>query len=338
MSIVSSESARKKRFLVSRTVTFYESDKWRDDVDLVDERAYVGSRVRKFPRPAQRWADRWFKFQFALRLLVQSRGYHGVAVGRYGMWLPVLQRLLRIHKPVVLTDVEWPKVKEGRLNRAAALGSRAILVFTSEEIARYSRQYNIPLEKFVLGLAPFERRYVYPASEQGYIFSGGAQARDWETLARAVEGLPYPVRVFSRDPMPFITPNMTVGAVSEEEYFSQMARASCVVVTVKSEPMRLTGMRTWTAAMAMGKVVIVTEALGAPDYMQQGVSGFYTDYADWKAVRRHIVQVMEDAELRRKVGQAARERAWREFSPDAFRSRVLALLEAQPTELAGSCS
>jgi glycosyltransferase involved in cell wall biosynthesis len=90
--------------------------------------------------------------------------------------------------------------------------------------------------------------------------------------------------------------------------------------------------------MAMGKVVIVTEALGAPDYMQQGVSGFYTDYADWKAVRRHIVQVMEDAELRRKVGQAARERAWREFSPDAFRSRVLALLEAQPTELAGSCS
>ncbi len=336
--MVPADPPKTKRFLVSRTQTFYESDEWRDDVELVDEPAYVNSRVRKFPRLAHKWASRWFKLQFALRLLALSKGYQGVAIGRYGMWLPILQRLLRIRKPVVMMDVEWPKIKKGRIPRAAALGSRATLVFTSEEIARYSKQYSIPLEKFMLGLAPFERRYVYPASEEGYIFTGGAQARDWETLARAVETLPYPVRVFSREPMPFTTPNMAVSAVSEEEYFSQMARASCVVITVKPEPMRLTGMRTWTTAMAMGKAVIVTEPLGAPDYMQQGVSGFYTDYGDWKAVRRYIVQVMENAELRKNVGKAARERAWSEFSPDAFRSRVLALLEADPFGLAGSCS
>jgi glycosyltransferase involved in cell wall biosynthesis len=323
-----SDLVGKKRFLVSRTQTFYDDDKWRDDVDLVDERTYVLARARKFPRLAHQWALWWFKLQFALRLLVVSRGYRGVAVGRYGMYLPALQRLLGIRKPVVMMDVEWPKVKRGIIARAAALGSRAVMAFTSVEIQRYSQQYKIPPTKFVLSFAPFEMRCIYPVSDDGYIFSGGVESRDWETLARAIESLPYPVRVFSREPMPFAAANVTVSSVSEEEYFRQMARASCVVITLRPEPLRITGMRTWTAAMAMGKVVIVTEPLGAPEYMQNGISGFYTNYGDWNGVRRYIVQVMEDDEVRRAVGQAARERAWKEFSPNAFRSRVLALLDS----------
>lgn len=327
------------RILVTRTLTFNESRGWRDDVDLIDERRWVNARVGRFPKPLRRWARQWFEFQFGVRLLLSSRGYRAVAVGRYGIWLPVLQRLLRIKRPVVMTDVEWPKLKDGKLNRAAARGSAAVLAFTNVEASRYSRQYRIPREKFALSPAAFQESDIHQVSEGGYIFSGGGQARDWETLAKAVEPLQYPVRAFGYS-VPFVSRNMTVGAVSREQYFIQMAGASCVVITLKPEPLRITGMATWVTAMAMGKVVIVTEPLAAQEYMEQGVSGFYTDYGDWEAVRRCIVQVMDDARLRRRIGQAARERAWKEFSPGAFRSRVLSILDGQvvkgETHLVGS--
>lgn len=335
-------SKAKDRLLVSRTVTFHDAEEWRGDVDLVDERGYVNSRAGKFPRHVRPWAHRWFEFQFALHLLFHSRRCRAAVVGRYGIWFPVVQRMLGIRRPVVMTDIEWPKVKKGRLNRAAALGSIAVSAFTRVEIERYSRRYRIPREKFFLCPATFQATDIFPSSDRGYIFSGGRQARDWGTLAKASQGLPYLVRVFTDNPVPVLTPNMTVESVNREQFCRQMAGASCVVITLRPEPMRITGIMTWATAMAMGKVVIVTEPLGAPDYMEHGVSGFYTDYGDWEAVRRHIVQVMEDAELRRRVGQAARERAWKECSPDAFRSRVLRVLDGQrrteelcPTEVPG---
>jgi len=81
--------------------------------------------------------------------------------------------------------------------------------------------------------------------------------------------------------------------------------------------------------MAMGKVVIVTEPFGAPDYMDQGASGFYVNHGDAEGLRRCIDLVMRDPELRKQVGGAARERAWREFSPEVFRRRILSLLAGE---------
>ena len=106
-----------------------------------------------------------------------------------------------------------------------------------------------------------------------------------------------------------------------------MAAASCVVIPVLREPVRHTGLLTWTNAMAMGKVVIVTDPHGAPDYMEHGVSGFYVNHGDAEALRKTILLVMEDAALRKRIGEAARERAWKEFSPEVFRRRILSLLK-----------
>lgn len=47
---------------------------------------------------------------------------------------------------------------------------------------------------------------------------------------------------------------------------------------------------------------------------------------DGKVLRECVVKVMEDAALRKRVGEAARAHAWREFSLEVFRHRVLALL------------
>ena len=102
-----------------------------------------------------------------------------------------------------------------------------------------------------------------------------------------------------------------------------------MVILLIQEPMRATGIHTWGIAMAMGKVVIVTGTDGPSDYFEHGISGFYVDYGDAAALRHYIDLVMKDQELRRRVAEAARERAWKEFSPEVFRLRVLSLLKGE---------
>ncbi len=322
------------RFLVSRTVSFRDRDPWPGDTDIVDELDYVESRFSKFPRRLQELAQRWYEFQYALSLLRRCRGYDGVAVGRYGIWFPVLQRLLGLRRRVVMTDIEWKDPRGGRVNRAASLASAAVCCMTRAEIEMYSRLFKIPHENFVLVPLAFQRGDICSAKDDGYVFAGGTQGRDWDTFVKAVDGLPYQIKVFTNRRLPYIPANTTVGFVSREQFYAHMAAASCVVMTLNPEPARIPGTTTWTAAMAMGKVVIVAEPRGAPDYMEQGVSGFYVNYGDAEALRYYIDLVMKDSELRKRVGEAARERAWREFSPDVFRRRVLSLLEGEAPVLA----
>ena len=317
------------RFLVTRTISFFDDDPWGPNVDVENEAGYVNSRVDRLPLRMRNLAQRWYEFQFALRLLRRSRRYDGFAVGRYSIWFPILHRLFRLHGPVVMTDTEWKRASGGRVNRAAATSSAVVCSNTRAEIERYSRQYGIPAAKFELVPLAFQRRDIHePATDEGYVFAGGAQGRDWQTLVDAVDGLPYGVQVYTNNKLPRVPVNTEVHYVGRTEFYRRMAAASCVVVPLLAEPLRITGTTTWTAAMAMGKVVIVTEPDGAPDYMEHGVSGFYVNHGDAKALRECIVKVMEDAALRKRVGKAARERAWREFSPEVFRRRVLGLLKA----------
>ena len=315
-------------FYVSRTVTFDLPDSWGDNVHLVNERGYVNSHVAAYPVFLHGVIRRWFEFWFSLKLLFRTSCYDCIAVGRFGLWVPILVSLLFLKRRVVLMDVEWPKVKRGLFNKAASLGSVAVCCFTSEEIRRYSLQYNIPKNKFKLVQAPFDSKNVIDTIDGGYVFAGGYQARDWETFLAAIKGLPYKVRIFTREVLEPLSDNVTVEHSNAEDYYLAMAHASCVVVPIRPEPMRITGMMTWTNAMAMGKTVIVSEPLGAPDYIDHGVSGFVVNYADVEELRKYIKLVMEDNNLRTRVGQEAKKRAHFQSSPDVYRNKILGLFES----------
>src|SRR6266702_1810560 len=98
------------KIFVCRSVTFDSPSSWRKDVCLVDERGYVNSQVSNFPVQFQGVVRRWFEFWFACKVLWQTSQNSSIAVGRYGLWVPILAKLLHLKRHVVLTDVEWPKV------------------------------------------------------------------------------------------------------------------------------------------------------------------------------------------------------------------------------------
>jgi len=314
------------RYLATRTVTFYDDDPWGDDVDLIDEKYYVENRINRLPKRLRNAGSIWYQFQFGLHLLLKSRKYDGVIVGRYGIWLPILQRIFGLDRRVLMTDTEWRELSGGRLNRWAAMASIAVTSNTQVEIERYSRHYQIPKNKFRLVRLAYQRLDQRRPTDEGYIFAGGFQARDWETFLKAVDGLPFPVRIFTQARLPCVPSNTTVELTDRRSFYDRMAAASCVVIPMKPEPLRITGSTTWTNAMGMGKVVIVTDQEGAPDYIETGISGFCVPPGDVGALRETISRVMINSSSRARIGEAARERAAEEFSPQNFRGQLLAIL------------
>jgi glycosyltransferase involved in cell wall biosynthesis len=75
--------------------------------------------------------------------------------------------------------------------------------------------------------------------------------------------------------------------------------------------------------MALGKPVIVTDPEGAPDYVEFGVSGYFLNYGDAEGLRKYIMLLMENPSLRSRIGEEAKKRAWKEFSPTVYQRRIL---------------
>lgn len=74
--------------------------------------------------------------------------------------------------------------------------------------------------------------------------------------------------------------------------------------------------RTTIEAMAAGRPVVVTAVGGAPEAVEEGVTGYTVPPGDAKALRDCIARLVRDAALRKRMGDAARARAEALFSID----------------------
>ena len=76
-------------------------------------------------------------------------------------------------------------------------------------------------------------------------------------------------------------------------------------------------------AMALGKPVIATRVGGVPELVEDGVTGYLTDYGDVDAIAAALRRLLGDTALRQKMGSAARARADRDFRPDSAARRAV---------------
>jgi len=76
--------------------------------------------------------------------------------------------------------------------------------------------------------------------------------------------------------------------------------------------------RTILEAMSMQKPVVTTDAPGCKDVVKDGVNGFLVPVGDSWALKKAISNLIDDADLRRKMGEAGRRRAVKEFSVDVI--------------------
>ncbi len=241
--------------------------------------------------------------------------------------------------PLLTIPRTWPFTwLKGAYLRAALRAVDLLIVWAPAVIDRYAGSLGIPREKmaalkFHHTLGGFDPGR---ASTGDYVFSGGDSLRDYPTFFRAVDGLGVPVVVATRlrlDPRT-VPANVTVRAVSHEEFLALVAGSRAVVFPLRTDTIRTSGQQSYLNAMTLAKPVIVTDTRDAPYYIDHGRTGLLTESGDAAALRAAIKRLLDDPVGARSMGEAARQTA-APLDQEYTWSRVLDLaLEANARRVA----
>ena len=107
------------------------------------------------------------------------------------------------------------------------------------------------------------------------------------------------------------------GRLAKDEFWTSLARARVVVLSLDPEVMRRPGVITYVTAMRMGKCVIVNDPRGARSYIADGKTGLVVPARDPGALRAALTRVLDDGGLRRRLAVNARDFAAAHFAPAA---------------------
>jgi glycosyltransferase involved in cell wall biosynthesis len=175
------------------------------------------------------------------------------------------------------------------------------------------------------------------------ICAAGAEMRDYPTLLEALRGTDVPchiatdhVRVdrlgFGRR-MPAdefarsASRNVTIGRRSPTELRDLYARSRFVVVPLCSSDTD-NGITVILEAMAMGKPVICSRTRGQVDVLKEGVTGLFVPVGDAGALRAAILELWNNPEQARAMGERGRAYVERYHTLDKFCRDVKAAIDA----------
>jgi glycosyltransferase involved in cell wall biosynthesis len=159
-----------------------------------------------------------------------------------------------------------------------------------------------------------------PSAETDMICAVGMEMRDYPTLIEALRGLDIPchiaaghlrgVRFKSVDDIDSgsyenLPKNITVGEKEYEDLRKLYERSRFVVVPLLPTDSD-NGLTTIQESMSMGKTVICSRVEGQVDVIKEGETGIFVPQGDPEALRKAIIDLWNNPEKARKMGQAAR--------------------------------
>ncbi len=139
-------------------------------------------------------------------------------------------------------------------------------------------------------------------------------------LVEACAGLPFVV--VGDGPLRSRVPD-AVGFVPPGELGRWYERAAVVVAPSRREGYGVVARE----AMAWARPVVATAVGGLVDAVEDGVTGLLVPPGDTAALRSAVERLLGDAELRARLGAAAREKAQRELSFDVAAERLQAVYD-----------
>jgi glycosyltransferase involved in cell wall biosynthesis len=235
-------------------------------------------------------------------------------------WLPSALPALETRTPYVLqlwgTDVELarraPRVA-GRLVRRARL-----VLCPSEALATEARALGALAVRVVPSGVAIPDDVGEPEDPPHVLFVGRlSEEKGIEEFLEATDGLP---RVVVGDgPLRDRVPE-AVGFMPPRELGAYYERAAVVACPSRREGYGVVARE----AMAYGRPVVATSSGGLADALEDGVTGLVVPARDPAALRVAIERLLGDAELRRRLGGAAREAARSRFSWEAGTEATIA--------------
>jgi glycosyltransferase involved in cell wall biosynthesis len=235
-------------------------------------------------------------------------------------WLPSALPALATRRPFVVqlwgTDVELAR-RVPLLARLLLRRARLVLC-PSEYLAGEARQLGARAVRIVPAGVDLPDEVAEPENPPHVLYVGRlSEEKGVPELLRATAGLP---RVIVGDgPLRDGVPE-AVGFVPPGELGAYYERAAVVACPSRREGYGVVARE----AMAHGRPVVATAVGGLRDAVEERVTGLLVPPGDPTALRGAIERLLEDAELRQRLGAAARERAREELSRDAATEATIA--------------
>lgn len=203
----------------------------------------------------------------------------------------------------------FPAGKRAWYRRVYARVDR-LFFFSSNQRAVFAEHLGLPDDR--LRFVPFgiDDEYFRPGgrAEDDFVLAVGRdRGRDWATTFAAVRGSGLRMKVLCRrrDLEGVAVPSEVevLGYVDRATYRDLLDRARSVVVATHDRAYP-TGQSVFLEAMAMAKPCVVTRTDAMADYLLPGVNALVVPLGDPAALRRAMVRLHDEPELRRRLGSS----------------------------------
>jgi len=157
------------------------------------------------------------------------------------------------------------------------------------------------------------------------VFAGGNSLRDYRPLIAATPHIRGQVRIATNLAAGtlHIPSNLAFGSLEAEAYASTARTAAVVVVPLIADSVRSAGQQTYLDAMLQGQPVVVTDAPGVRDYIEDGRTGLIVPPGDDIAMAFAVNRLLDDPDLARRIGGAAHEVVARNYKVADYFERLL---------------
>jgi glycosyltransferase involved in cell wall biosynthesis len=168
-------------------------------------------------------------------------------------------------------------------------------------------------------------------TDNGRVFAGGNSLRDYRLLIEAAGEIGAPIDIatdtLAEDDAAGHPANLTARALAPTDYDAMLRTAAVVVVPLTPRTDRSSGQTTYVNAMALGKAVVVTDAPGVRDYIDDGETGMIVPCGDTASLACAVRTLLADRERRRRLGESARRHALANLTLSGYAERLLQTVE-----------
>lgn len=216
-----------------------------------------------------------------------------------------------------------------------------VVVFTPMEVEQYQRDLSLTADKISYCAHGWydPMRWYDPQKVQKsealahagkFVFASGRSYRDYETLARAIDGTEVSVKVSGR---PFnlaginLPENMeTTGWLSNQEMQHYLYDTNFYVVPLQPIA-HAGGDSSLLQAMGFGKAVVATRAPSTETYVKHEETGLLVEPRDIEGMRKAILRLWQNPDEARRMGEAARRLFEENHTIDHLARRVYGIAQ-----------
>jgi hypothetical protein len=172
--------------------------------------------------------------------------------------------------------------------------------------------------------APGHRSFAQcdPTCDGGYVFAGGAAARDWQTtiaVAEACPGIPFRFVALRRTwPDLEVPPNVQLEFDVPLEEFWETTRNARLVLVLLTDDVVTAGLIVVTHAALMGSTVIASRTAATEGYFPPADADLLVPIGDTEKVAEIIQKYWDDAEARQRAAERLQRHVLESYSPEAY--------------------